>query len=234
MTIHGRTKAIVPLYACLALVISLLLIGCTPAADGAGLSDSGAPLTISQSEALASSRFLLAAKGPFVVTIRAGEKEAVDYFTATFTVDPEANRAWGSVAVGPADLALGEQVALSVESYATRSGAAWTVQPASEVPSRAMLLPFSLASDRPDNAQLLRQSDTRYLGSSVLDQRAVDVFRLVDNSGAITSTRLWLDETGGIRRLDAGDDQQVVITLLDDAPEAPPADLDSVLGEANG
>jgi|GEM_PF-1656177 len=220
----------------------LALAGCR-----SGLSADGEPLTIAQSERLAAARFQLASNGPFVATVTTGATDDVARTSAQLTCDPSAHRAWGVYSRGPVGLEERVDIALGASAVAIRrSGEDWTpvAQPTPGILSLGVL--FSLTTDRPENAQLLRQSDARYLGSQELDGRTLDVYRMPSAStdgaagaagagspapsaaGAAPGgrSRLWLDGDGRIRRLDDGRENGLVATILDAQPDPPPAELD--------
>jgi hypothetical protein len=71
----------------------------------------------------------------------------------------------------------------------------------------ALALLLALGSDRPDNPQILRQSDARWLRTDTVDGRAVDVFegpRTADSRDASAPRlRYWLAETGELLRIEA-------------------------------
>lgn len=206
------------------LIAMLLLSAC-----GAGnpeLSEHGEALTVAQADALASTRFRLAADGPFTARVSGGSADAVDRYEANVTVDPETHRAWGTVERGPEGLAIAEEVVFSPDAYLARNGDSW--QPGMP-PSPNFVLLFSLSADRPENSQLLRQSQTRYLGDVVDGGREFSVYRISENGGGTSSTRLWLDDAGDLHRLDAGDDASFVVTVRTDSKQQPPRALDALL-----
>ncbi len=203
-----------------------LLSGCS-----AGLSESGEPLTQVQAEQLAQARFALSTADTFTAEIRRGDPDDVDHEVADVTVDTVRHRAWGTRERGPADLAVSEEIAFSPDAVATRAdGGQWQVVPVDAAASGAFGVVFGLVADRPENSQLLQQSDARHLGRAEVDGDECDVYRLPTAEGAgDTSTRLWLDETGAVRRLDTGDDA-LVVTIPHGDSVAPPPELDEMLG----
>lgn len=205
-----------------ALTAALLLTACAPQ----GLSAEGEALTVAQSETLAAARFRLASEGPFGVELSSKAEDDLDHLTARLTVDPQTHRAWGTVERGPAKLAADEEVVLSPDTYLVHLDGRWH---SGATPTAALRLVFSLSTDRPENAQLLRQSDARYLGAQTVNGEELDVYRLATEDGASGRTRLWLDGDGLLQRLDAGDDTQLVITVNAGADASAPAHLDTIL-----
>lgn len=71
----------------------------------------------------------------------------------------------------------------------------------------ALALLLGLGSDRPDNAQLLRQSDARWLRSDTVDGSPVDVFEGPQQPGRTRSEgprlRYWVDAGARLRRTEA-------------------------------
>lgn len=206
---------------------ALLLTGCQ-----SGLSETGEPLTVEQSELLAQTRFQVASRGEVVLEIDVLPKDDVSHLDSTVTLDPTEHLAWGTMARGPEDIAVTENVVISPEQFATDTSGDWQTVPFAQGPSAALAVIFSLGADRPENAQLLRQSDARYLGTGELDGETLSVFRLPSADGSTAaSTRMWLDADGRLRRLDAGDDEKLVILLTDAEPQPKPAGLE---GGADG
>ncbi|HWV49485.1 MAG TPA: hypothetical protein VN035_08520 [Microbacterium sp.] len=210
-----------PIAAVAALLAVLVLAGCQSA-----LSETGEPLTIEQSELLAQTRFQVAASGPHVIEISIGAADDVDHLAYEVTYDPAVHAAWGTLHRGPSDLAVEEQVAFSPDTYAQLAEGRWMTGAIASAPSPVLSVVFALSADRPENAQLLRQSDARYLGATDVDGEQLQVFRMPssDGSGGAT-TRLWLDEDGTMRRLDAGDDETLVISFTDEDPQPAPDGL---------
>lgn len=203
----------------------LFLTGC-----GAGLSADGEPLTLEQSETLAQVRFRLAGQGDGVVEITVGDADAVGHVAATLTLDFDDGVAWGELARGPEGIAVTEQVAFTPEVYLVRTAGGWQ---RTSAPSPMLRVVFGLGSDRPENAQLLRQSDARYLGAAEDAGRTLQVFRAPSADGAPARTRLWVDDDGALRRLDAGDDHVLVIRPADEEPAARIPIIDDLIGPAD-
>lgn len=205
----------------------VLLTGCQT-----GLSDTGEPLTVEQAEMLAQTCFQVASAGDVVLEISALPADDVSHLDLTITLDPVEHLAWGDMDRGPEGIAVTENVVFSPELFATDASGEWLTTSFDQGPSTALAVIFSLGADRPENAQLLRQSDARYLGVEEVDGEEMSVFRLPSVDGTSTATtRMWLDADGGLRRLDAGDDEKLVIVLTDDQPQPRPAGLE---GGADG
>ncbi|GAB3598070.1 hypothetical protein [Microbacterium tumbae] len=207
------------------LAVALALTGCR-----AGLSEAGEPLTIEQSEMLAQARFRVATEGARVLEISIGAAGDIDHLELDVTYDPVSDAAWGTMLRGPEGLAVTERVAFSPDAFAQLAGGEWTVGDLAAGPSPMLAVVFVLSSDRPENAQLLRQSDARFLGSVDVDGEHQQVYRMPSaDGGSVATSRLWLDEDGRMRRVDAGDDEALVILLTDEEPQPPPDGL--VIGE---
>lgn len=204
----------------LTIILTAAIAGCAPA-----LSDTGEPLTIDQSEDLAQVRFRQAAAGMAVYDITVGEGDALDHLDANVTVDAENLIAWGTVERGPEGIAVTEEIAFSPELYVVDTDAGWQAGPS---PSPLLSIVFALADDRPENAQLLRQSDARYLGTADDDGRTLRVFRLPSAGEDPAHTRMWLDDDGALRRVDAGDDTVLVVRPTGEDPGPRDAELDAI------
>ncbi|XBH21530.1 hypothetical protein V5R04_15170 [Jonesiaceae bacterium BS-20] len=203
------------------LLVAAVLMG-SLASCSSELPAVGESLTIEQAETLAQARFRLAAQGPFTVEVSVGGQDDVNHLEAELTVDHQNLQAWGTVERGPQGLAITEQVVLTDQIYAVNVDGVWQT---GELPTAALLVPFSMGADRPENAQILAQSDAQFLGSSKLDEQEVAVFRNVSESGQDSTTRLWVDEEGRLQRLDSGADETFSATVLDQSPTPKPEDL---------
>lgn len=208
--------------AVLAVCTALLLSGCS-----AGLSDSGQPLTIEQADTLAQVRFRLAAGGDAVVALTAGKTDSVDHVSATLTVDFDDGIAWGEVKRGPEGIAVTEHLAFNPKVCLVEKDGVWQQESS---PSPIMAVVFGMGADRPENSTLLRQSDARYLGQADDDGVELQVFRSPSVDGQKARTRLWVDEHGALRRLDAGDDDALVIRPTDAKPAARIPAVDQAFG----
>jgi len=81
------------------------------------------------------------------------------------------------------------------------------LQPAGSELDAALALLLGLASDRPDNAQLLRQSDARWLRTDTVGGEPADVFEGPRAPGAGAGgrgrLRYWVDGAARLRRVEA-------------------------------
>lgn len=205
-----------------AAAVIVVLTGCQ-----SGLSETGEPLTIEQADTLAQTRFQLASRDQVVLDVSALPDDDVSHLELTVTLEPAANLAWGTMERGPADLAVTENVAFSHEFFSTEEGGSWRTVDFDAGPNRGLAVIFALGSDRPENAQLLRQSGTTYLGTTEVDGEELSVFKVPSEDAATTTfTRLWLDEDGALRRLDTGDDEKLVIWVTDQEPQPKPEGLE--------
>lgn len=85
-------------------------------------------------------------------------------------------------------------------------GAARAIDPRAGTIDSVLLLLLGLGADRPDNAQLLRQSDAAWLRAEDLDGTHVDVFTGPSDAGSGAdggTTRFWVDDRGALRRFEA-------------------------------
>ncbi|MGM1018231.1 MAG: hypothetical protein ACQEW8_11920 [Actinomycetota bacterium] len=214
-----------------ALVAVVLLSLSAVTGCGASLSEEGEPLTIEQSEALAQVRFQLASAGDGVLEVRIGADEDIERVVAEVTVDFSDGVAWGTLERGPEGIAVAETVAFSPELYLIESADGWQQ---STYPSPFLSIVFALGADRPENASLLRQSDASYLGTSRDEGLDLQVFRVPSVEGEQARTRMWIDDDGAMRRVDAGDDDTLVIRTSDADPTPWNPRLDAVFGSTDG
>lgn len=210
-----------------AFVVALALVVLVSACSG-GLSETGEPLTVEQSEQLAQARFQLSTVGEYVATVVVGADDDLNHFVADLTVDASDQVAWGTLSRGPEGLAVQERILLGPGGYAVEQSGVWNPSPWATGGLSLLSLVFSLTADRPENAQLLRQSDAAYLGT----QDGLDVFRLPSAEGSAGGTRFWLRE-GELVRLDDGSDALSVTVDRDASTEPRPAEIDDVLGPAD-
>lgn len=206
------------------------LAACAPA----GLSETGEPLTVAQAERLAAARFQLTARDEFGARVASGAADDVQRITADLTVSGSDHAAWGVLHRGPDGLAVDEDLAFTADEVATKVDGGWRASAWSEASDLAPLgVVLGLIADRPENAQLLRQSDARFLGTEQTDGAERSVFRLPSSDGGVGKTRIWLDADGAIVRLDDGGDG-LVITITDAPAGERPAIVDAMLSEKSG
>lgn len=90
----------------------------------------------------------------------------------------------------------------------------------------ALVLVLGLGNDRPDNAQLLRQSDARWLRSDTVDGRPVDVFEGPHAAGraaaAAPHLQYWVGDDARLRRVEARIGAAEAPATFDFAPGAAP------------
>lgn len=195
----------------LALVgLAALVAGC-----GGGLSEEGEALSPEQAEQLANARFQLSTLDAFVAEISIGDADDLEHLAARVTVDPDEHLAWGTLSRGPEKIAVETEIIMSTELFVTGGDGAWQPQNWSGA-AASLPIVFSLSTDRPENASLLRQSDARFLGS----EDELDVFRLPTDAGDGSGTaRFWLDGSR-IARLDTTT-QTLTIDIDREADPAP-------------
>lgn len=85
-------------------------------------------------------------------------------------------------------------------------GGARALDPEAATLDTVLLLLLGLGADRPDNAQLLQQSDAAWLRSDDIDGTGVDVFSGPSDAGSSqrgANTRFWVDDRGALLRFEA-------------------------------
>lgn len=92
-----------------------------------------------------------------------------------------------------------------------------------------LLLLLNLASDRPENPQLLLQSNARYLGEERIDGEELSVFTGPGNlnpeataDAAESNLRYWVDESGNLRRVEARISDVTGYVIIDLATDGDP------------
>lgn len=94
------------------------------------------------------------------------------------------------------------RLAWTLRSLAVSRGAAWQVRalaPDAEPMDRLLLMVLNLASDRPENPQLLRRNQAHWMRSDTRDGIAVDVYR----GPRPGHTFYWVSADGLLRRFEA-------------------------------
>jgi hypothetical protein len=216
-----------------AVVIGLLLLagqrvdsppGSTPSASAAA----PRPLTTEEAERLAVARFLAYQDGSRVFhseVVADGTAVSldgrVDYrsgvgIAVAGSGEESAVLTWnGTTLVGwPSSAAAAEIPAQAPPE----PGGARPLDPSSSAVDTVLLLVRGLGADRPENAQLLQQSDAEWLRSDDLDGVRVDV--IAGPSDADTgehggNTRYWIDERGALLRFEADLPAGTVVVDLD-------------------
>lgn len=235
--------------AALAAVLALsALAGC---ASNTG-DDGPLPLTTEQAQALAVARFQNFDAGIREVVIEVGGSEAV---TLTGWVDFAAHEAYAAAT----DAATGAGLGLlrwTLDTVGAYDGAVpaellpppqdgWStgaLDPAGSALTNAMALVLSLGADRPDNPQLLQQTDARFLRLDEIDGVEVlviagpssDAVATASPVDGVETTRYWITPTGRLLRFEsrqsAATDAWTVMAFGDDAA----VDLGVVPGVSDG
>lgn len=197
----------------LALALTVLLLsGC-----GAGEQDARA-VTAKEADRLAAARFLNYQDGGRKVEIVVPDSSARMTVTASIDFSEHIGygviRTKGSKAPGSQGLLQWTPKVLALRA----SRVAPTVQPATPPPTgwqgralqqqgasldTALLLAFSLANDRPENAQLLKQNGARWLRSEQVVGKRTDVFAGPRTGGQASRLRYWLDSRGRMVKVSA-------------------------------
>lgn len=180
-------------------------------------------LTSEQAITLAQTRFKLGAQGSFVARLQVGGPEDTGHLEAIVTVDTVQHQAWGTLNRGPRDLAVTSEVAFNPQAFAQADPTthAWVSAPWPDGTSTTLPLLFALSSDRPENEQLMRQNGARYLGTRSVDGASLEVFALPTANGTQGTTRLLLDDSGSLKRLE-NPVVKVTIDVLDQPAEPRP------------
>jgi hypothetical protein len=102
---------------------------------------------------------------------------------------------------------------------------AWQLRPlrtgGAELDTTLLLL-LNVASDRPDNAQLLQQSTARWLRSDAIGGTPVDLFEGPTQPERSARLTYWVDRDGKLRRLHARLGDPGADATIDFTPGAPP------------
>ena len=194
----------------------LLLAGCTPTAPA---EESPQALTSEQSERLAVTRFRNFDAGVRTVDAQlpsaSGDIRLEGFFDfatgvgyAAVTVDDVASGLvwWTHETIAIRSAAV-EGLPLPLPDDGWESGA---LDPSSTTLANSVALISSLGSDRPENPQLLAQSDAAWLRADTVGEVDVDVFAgpsadSVATSSSDLSTRAvyWVDDTGLLLRFES-------------------------------
>lgn len=177
------------------------------------------PLTQEQAELLAVARFTN--YGHRVVTFVGRIPSAAGTLELTGRVDYVHGVGYGTLRTeggngyGSAGVLQWNRRALGFLAGATQAGdpppaGQWQMRPL-QAPGgeldTALALLLGLGNDRPDNAQLLRQSDARWLRSDRVDGTAVDVFEGPHTAGrpgtSAPRLRYWVAGNRDLRRVEA-------------------------------
>ena len=198
-----------------AIFLALAVMSACSATSSPAGDDSPRPLTGSQAERLALSRFNAYQDGVRVVSGTVIGDQAV---TINGWLDTAQGRGYAIVrapdALRPgAFLTKWTASQVSAQDFAGSTAplpppeTGWqtaTLDPTESTLAAAQALLLSLSSDRPDNAQLLAQSGAQWLGSGTVDGIAVDIMSgpvAADSAGGQSSFRYWVDDSGNLLRL---------------------------------
>ena len=218
----GRPLAVVAAVI-VGLTVGITLGGCAPGTTGTA-EPQVTGLTTEQAERLAVTRFRNFDAGVREVTVTVAGDDSGDivvdgwYDYATHTGYGSATAAgadagliwWSADTIATRDGATGETTApLPLPDDGWQSGA---LDPTSTNLANALALVTNLGSDRPENPQLLAQSDAAFLKKDTIDGTAVEVFIGPSADGAAESTaaadlttraRYWVDSTGTLLRFES-------------------------------
>ncbi|MFJ6940427.1 hypothetical protein [Streptomyces sp. NPDC101132] len=223
-------------------LVGLAALAASVAAGGCGGGGPGAlPVTQEQAEQLSLVRLSTYEASPVGVRLRVpGPAGAVTVVEAV--VDYRERRARGTYrllagAGGTAAAAEASRGALAWNGSTVSVGPAgasvrWSHRAYSRAPlDRMLLLVLQLGHDRPENAQLLAQSGTRWLGRRSLPGEgrfAVFAGPRPAGAGGAGSSPLtyWVDERGGLRRVEArvhGEGAVATVDFTGPAPSSAPS-----------
>jgi len=181
-------------------------------------------LTTEQAERLAVTRFRNFDAGVREITVSVGGLDTGDIAVDGW-YDYTTHIGYGSATSDGADAGL---IWWSTDTIATREGATgdgaaplplpgdgWqsgTLDPKSTSLANALALATNLGSDRPENPQLLAQSDAAFLEKDTIDGTDIEVFLGPSADGTAESTsasdltsraRYWVDSTGTLLRFES-------------------------------
>lgn len=213
---------------------------------GRGGGDGPRPVSAAEAQRMALARFRTFQATPSAVTVRAAApggttviRAVVDHRTHRAVGSYEAGRARGLLAWDPSGLAITDgkrrpgaagpveaggrtrDLLRAVRAVPERE---WTRRAYSKGPlDNGLRLVLGIASDRPDNAQLLAQSGPLWLREERIDGRSYGVFSgprpRPQGASAAPSGRspltYWIDDAGTLRRLtaDLGPDRKVTVDV---------------------
>jgi hypothetical protein len=207
-------------------LLSLAMAGCAgePTAPQPSAQVEGSGLTSAQAERLAVTRFRNFDAGTRAVSFIVPQTEAGE-IRVTGWFDFERGVGYGAIAGGgtvwwnPATVAIRDTP--STEAVIPLPADGWVsypLDPQANPLATALALVGSLGADRPENPQLLAQSDAVWLRSDTVGGTPVDIFAGPSGDGAATPTasgeraRYWVDDTGTLLFFEApiGDEWMTV------------------------
>ncbi|MGV8883434.1 MAG: hypothetical protein ACOH19_14890 [Rhodoglobus sp.] len=215
--------------------VLLLLAGCasTPPVDGVR------PLTTEEAQLLAVARFQNYDAGVRNVTITVGGSEAmivdgwidfVDHVGYGEALDPSTQQPLGVVAWNPESLAAWDGTPAAELLPPPADG--WSsgpLDPAGSTLANILFVSLSLGNDRPDNPQLLQESDARWLRADEINGTPAIVIAGPSSDRVASeapiegseTTRYWIDERGKLLRFESrsasGTDEWSIIDFGDNA-----------------
>jgi hypothetical protein len=202
----------------MALGLAVGIAACTPESTAPGAPGGPVALTGAQAERLAVARFRNFDAGTREISAELASSAGVIALTGWF--DYENVTGYASVTVGDASAGL---VWWTHDVIATREVAVdsavtpipedgWMsgpLVPSSTPLANALALAAGLGADRPENPQLLAQSDAAWLRSDEIDGTAVDVFLGPSSESATAApvaaserARYWVDASGLLLRFE--------------------------------
>lgn len=212
-----------PLVVVAALLVGITLGGCASSTPGAE-DPQVTGLTTEQAERLAVARFRNFDAGVREVTVTVAGDDTGEIVVAGW-YDYATHTGYGSATAAGADAGL---IWWSADTIATREGATgeeiaplplpddgWqsgALDPSSTNLANSLALVTNLGSDRPENPQLLAQSDAAFLKKDTIDGTAVEVFIGPSAEGTAESTaaadlttraRYWVDSTGTLLKFES-------------------------------
>lgn len=217
-------------------MLAAALVACTPAPEGSVPEDSARPLSESEAERLAVVRFRNFDAGVRAIEARIPGTEAgeltldgwFDFAQHAGYASAAAEDSLGLVWWNDTTIATRETPVDSTPLPAPADG--WISGPldrSSTALTTVLTLIGSLGADRPENPQLLRQSDASWLRTDRIDGVEVDVFAGPSTDGEAAPsgpapsglgerTRYWVDADGVLHRFEVrlGDAQEWTVVDL--------------------
>lgn len=202
----------------LALGIPATLTACAPTAEVAEVAETPRPLSGTEAERLAAVRFRNFDAGTRPIDVRIPGTEAGELrLTGWFDYETKAGYAAASTDEGSAGLVWWNESTIAVREAPVEEAPlplpadGWEsgpLDPSSTSMAAVLALLGGLGSDRPENPQLLLQSDAAWLRADEVAGTEVDVFAGPSDAGADATDvderpRFWVDERGVLLRFEA-------------------------------